>query len=67
MGELFTLTIIYADGQQHLVRNVSEYVYMRDDDNYYFVKNEYRGFIPREQVRFIGRMVDYYNQEDAND
>lgn len=63
MTEVFDLTIIYADGGQHIVRNVCEYGYSRDDDHYYFVKNGYRGFIPGTHIRFIGRTYDYYNQE----
>ena len=61
------LLIIYVDGSEHTVHGVTTYGYKPDVGHYHFTKNGWVSFIPREQVRFIGRWHDYYNEGNLND
>lgn len=47
------LLIIYTDGTEHVVRNVSDYRYDKDANAFIFEKNKRKGFIPREEVSFF--------------
>ena len=61
-----TLLIIYTDGSEHKVSNVEDYGFMEGEGMYYFQKKRYRGFFPKESIKFIGRDFDYNNKESEN-
>ena len=55
----FDLLIIYTDGTNKVVKNVEEYGFKLESSLFYFIKNNFQGFIPKEEVRFIGRYIYY--------
>lgn len=59
MQEHFDLLIIFWDGARKIVKNVSNYGYNDLSSSFYYDKNKYRSFIPREMVMFLGRKSDY--------
>ena len=61
---MFDLLIIYADGSRHIVRDVNTYDYKIESGHYYYKKNNWYSYIPQAQVRFIGRLFDYNDEED---
>ena len=61
--EKFDLLIIYWDGVHHTVTDVTGYGTVRDDHLFYYMKNDFRGFIPIDQVRFFGRRSDYLDKK----
>lgn len=59
MKEDFCLLIIYSDGSTKIVENVENYGFKHESGLFYFTKNDFNGFIPREHVKFIGKLFDY--------
>ena len=57
--KVFDLLIIYTDGTNKVVENVEDYGFKLESSLFYFIKNDFQGFIPKEEVRFIGRYIDY--------
>lgn len=58
--KLFTLLIIYRDGEEAKIENVEAYGTLTDDKLFYYLKNGFRGFMPMDAVSFIGKAKDYY-------
>lgn len=59
--EVYDLLIIYKDGKEKIVKNVSNYTYTVEGNVFRYEKNGYRSFIPANAVRFLGRAFDYNN------
>lgn len=61
-GDTYDLLIKYRNGEEHVVEGISEYgVITNHPDKFYYVKNNYKGFILVDAVMFIGRESDYMN------
>ena len=58
--ELFTLLIIYRDGEEVKIDGVEAYGTLTNDRLFYYLKNGFRGFMPIDAVSFIGKANDYY-------
>lgn len=54
----FELLIVYKTGKNKVVPGVSDYG-VNNEGCFYFVKNDYRSFITKENVIFFGRKFDY--------
>ena len=61
-----TLLIVYTDGKEHKVSGVEEYGFMNGEGQYYFKRNGYRSFLPKENIKFFGREFDYFNRGVEN-
>ena len=59
--KLFTLLIIYRDGETVKVDDVEAYGTITTDKLFYYLKNGFRGFMPMDAVSFIGKAKDYYD------
>lgn len=57
--KIFDLLIIYRDGSEKVVKNVFDFGVSEKWDCFYYEKNNHRGFIPFDAVRFFGREFDY--------
>lgn len=57
-----TILIIYTDGKEHKVSGVDKYGCMNGEGPYYFEKNGFRSFLPKENIKFLGREFDYLNK-----
>lgn len=55
----YDLLIIYVTGERKLITNVSDYGHQTDAKMFYYTKNDFRSFIPVENVKFFGRAFDY--------
>ena len=64
MKEDFCLLIIYSDGSTKIVENVENYGFEHESGLFYFTKNDFKGFIPREHVKFICKLFDYNSTYD---
>ena len=62
----YDLLIIYSDKSKKIIHGVTNYGADKDNVLFYFIKNEYRSFVPVSQVRFFGRLFDYgdYDSEE---
>lgn len=61
MDERFDLLIVFVDGSCRRIDGVQDYGF-NSNELFQFTKNGYRGFIPKEQVRYFGR-ADLYGAE----
>lgn len=61
MASEYNLLIIYCDNQEKVVERVSIYGYNENLQCFYFEKNGYNSFVPRQGVKFFGRESDYKN------
>ena len=61
MAECFDLLIVFVDGSCRRIDGVRDYG-VNSHELFHFMKNGYRGFIPKEQVRYFGR-ADLYGAE----
>lgn len=59
----YRLLIIYEDGSQKIIEHVNTYGIDKDTDCFYFAKNGYRGFVPKDRVLFFGRDFDLSEEE----
>ena len=59
----YDLLIIYSDKTRKVIHGVTNYGADKDNVVFYFIKNDYRSFVPVSQVRFFGRLFDYGNEE----
>lgn len=67
-NETFDLLIIYWDGSSHVVKDVDNYGNLANNNElFYYIKNDFRSFIPVDKVNFIGRYSDYNNTEAKNE
>lgn len=56
------LLIIYNDGEEKIVNNVTDYSIDIESSCFRYKKNGYESFVPIAGVRFFGREFDYTNQ-----
>lgn len=56
----YDLLIIYKNGKRKVISEVKSHG-INENDCFYFVKNNYLGFIPKERITFFGREFDYEN------
>ena len=59
--ESYDLLVIFKDGSKKIVSRVEESRVDNANDLFKFKKNGYWGFIPKENVRFFGRLFDWEN------
>ena len=57
--KVFDLLIIYWDGCEKIVVGVTNYGYRENGEVFYYFKNGGSSYIPKDQVRFIGKAEDY--------
>ena len=57
----FDLLIIFSDGTEHLVKNVSDYEFIFKTQCFTYTKNGYKAYLPMNQVKFLGRAFDFHN------
>ena len=55
--------VVFVDGQQLELEDVSEYGYNENSNSYYVVKNNRRQFFNKDQVKYIGRIFDLDNEK----
>lgn len=64
----FSLLIIYKKGfsqeQKAIIKGVSNYGIQESNRCFYFVKNNFRNFVPIEAVVFFGREFDYKDETE---
>ena len=49
------LLIIFTNGEKKVVTDVSTFKYNNDLGMFIFEKNNYRSFLPKENIKFFGR------------
>jgi hypothetical protein len=54
---VYDLLIIFTDGQSKTISGVSNYHCM--DEVFFFEKNGYRSFLPKENIKYFGRKYDW--------
>ena len=59
---VFNLLIIYSDGTEKIVNDVTDYSFDIEIHCFVYKKNGYRSFVPVGAVRFFGREFDYNNK-----
>lgn len=59
----YRLLIIYKDGTQKIIEHVNAYGIDKETDCFFFVKNGYRNFVPKDRVLFFGREFDWSEEE----
>lgn len=57
------LLIIFVDGEVKTVTGISNYEIDTKTRMFSFIKNEYRSFIPLENVKFFGRKIDWEEKQ----
>ena len=55
----FRLLIIYDDWSQKRIEDVNTYGINQNTYCFYFEKNGYRSFIPKDHILFFGREFDW--------
>lgn len=53
------LLIIFTDGSEKVITDVNDWGFNTEGGNFYFIKNNYRAFLPKENIKFFGRRFDY--------
>ena len=59
---VYDVLIIFRDGTEKVVESVKDYDVVEEAKCFAFTKNNYRGFVPMDEVRFFGRRFDYENE-----
>lgn len=59
---VYDVLIIFRDGTEKIVKGVTNYDVEEDAKCFVFMKNNYRSFVPIDEVRFFGRRFDYENE-----
>lgn len=57
MAKVFDLLIVFTNDQRKTIRNVSSTSY--SDEMFTFDKNGYRAYLPRENIKYFGRLFDW--------
>lgn len=60
---IYDLLIIYRDGEEKVVHGVEDYG-INSCNQYYFIKNYHRSFVPADVIKFFGRAFDYEYKEE---
>lgn len=63
---MYDLLIIFNNGKEINVKDVDKSGYNKESRIVYFEKEEYRSFLPAENVLYFGNKYDY-EQEEKND
>ncbi len=61
MRRAYDLMIIYNDGTEKVVKNITYHEFSERSNSFYYEKNGYHSFVPAQAVRFFGREFDYLN------
>lgn len=56
---VFDLLILFNDGTFKIVEEVSAYGFMFEGSIFWFDKNGYRSFLPKENINYFGREFDW--------
>ena len=60
--DCFELYIIFRDGISSRIEDVEEYGFISADGLFFYIKNDFKAFMPREAVTFIGKYADFTNR-----
>ena len=59
----YRLLIIFDDYSHKNIEHVDTYGFYKETDCFYFIKNGYRCFIPKDHILFFGRETDWNEGE----
>ena len=55
----YNILILFNDGTAKIIKDVTKYEYLLDQNMFTFTKNGYKSFVPVTNVSYFGREFDW--------